>query len=122
MVIFQESAVPATAVLVGLISWGVVDPITAVIVVPLDIPPPEFWLHVIVGEETVIEVQLTPVPENVTLVFARLLKEKPVAEGDAVFDPAPGNVIIILPLAGMVLVVVNWIVCFAVTGVTSATP
>lgn len=118
IVIFHASAFPTVAIFEGLISWGVVDPITAVTFVP-PFTWDEVW-QVIVGDDTVIEKQVAPV--NDTLVFAKPLNANPVADGDAVLFAVPGKVIIILPEAGIVLTVVNLIVCFAVTATVIASP
>jgi hypothetical protein len=57
-----------------------------------------------------------------TLEVCKLLKAKVVAEGEAELLPAPGKVIIIFPLTGMVEVVVNTMVCLAVMAVLIISP
>ena len=122
MDIFQESAVPAAAVLVGFISLGAkvvqvpedcavhpmrtdttVDPLITPFVVivmvlefVIEVPPP----HAEVGKHKT----------SVGLVVVMPLKENPVAEGDAILLPDPGKVKTIFPPEGIELIVVNLIV------------
>lgn len=84
---------------------------------------PALVTQVIVGAVTVIcPVGHAAVPEKVTPAAARLLKEKVDAEGEAVFTPAPGKVIIIFPPEGIELIVVNLTVWTAVIGTSTTSP
>jgi hypothetical protein len=70
-----------------------------------------------------MEVQVTPLYfTSVGLLVAIPLNENPVAEGEAILLPVPGKVIIICPLAGIGLIVVNLIVCVAVMLTIKASP
>lgn len=52
----------------------------------------------------------------------RPLNEKVLAEGEAVLAPDPGNEMIIFPPEGMLVWVVNWILCMAVIGTMTGSP
>jgi hypothetical protein len=99
---------------VGLIRVGVLEPITT-LTVPLYAEP--FNVHVMVpGLETSIDAQVGPL--TATLLLCRLFHPNPVADGEAVFV-ALGNEMTMVPLAGMVVLVVNCTVCFATIGTMS---
>ena len=88
----------------------VVHPIKTVIAVP-----PVTWLvavQVMLGHATATDEQVTPFHlTSVGLLAAIPLNEKVVADGEAVFaDTLPGKVNIIFPLAGIMLLVVNFMV------------
>ena len=63
-------------------------------------------VKVIDGAEIEIELQ-ADVGKHLTADVCKLLKEKALAEGDAIFAAAPGNVILIFPPLGMEVFVVN---------------
>lgn len=126
----QVSAVPAAAVLAGLIRVGdwvvqdapelAVQPIRKVITVLADTAA--VVVQVIVGAATEIvhDAPLTLILVPVSELSP--LKAKVVAEGEAVLLPAPGKVIRILPPEGMGLGLVNFTVCMAVIGTIIGSP
>lgn len=80
-------------------------------------------VQVMVGAECV-KVQVAVPEENDAEIFesCRLLKAKVVAEGEAELSPAPGKVMIIFPLTGIVDTVVKAMVCFAVMATLMGSP